>query len=325
METDEVDPKDKQKTPKIQCRPLIGHQSKITAAALHTDFKTIYSTSADSTIRTWDFEECSLLSTKTISAGYREGKITGIATSTKQAACITDCGTLLVLELANLLDQPRRCKVTKHRIEKALFSSDEMRILMPCSDNVTYMYDVKRNVIINRLTGHTNSVTSAVFAADSRSCITTSLDKSCMYWDIRLSKPLVKTIQLPFPAFSVTQCANGLVVVSGMSHDLHVYDLGLCTPLWISKGHTAWPTHLTPAESQFVYSSADYDGIGKIDTQTGRMKVLCSAELETVYDMHFSRSHNALRIVGIPFIDDVRWVKLIKYYTNISGLVPIIC
>ena len=298
----------KEKSPKIQCRPLIGHQSKITAAALHTDYKTIYSTSADSAIRTWDFEECSLLSNKLISAGYQDGKITGITTSTRQAACTTNTGSLLVLELNNLLDQPRRCKVTKHRIGKMTFSEDENRILLPSSDKVTYLYDVKRNVIVKRLTGHTNSVTSALFTANSRCCITSSLDRTCIYWDLRMSKPLVTRLNIPFPAFCVTQSPNGLVVVAGMSHDIHVYDMGLTTPLWVCKGHTAWASHVTATESQHVYSSADYDGIGKIDTMTGKMKVLCSVELETVYDMQFSGSHNALRIVGIPFIEDVRWV-----------------
>ena len=177
---------------------------------------------------------------------------------------------------------------------------------MPCSDRLTYVYDVSRNVVVQRLAGHEDSVTGAVFGLDNRYCLTTSYDKSCIFWDLRVAKQIVTRLSLPFPGLSVGYCSNGLIVVTGMSHDVHVYDLGLTTPIWVCKGHTAWPSHVCTTDSEYVYTSADYDSIAEINTLTGRMKVLCSVELETVYEMKYSESLHTLRIVGIPHEEDVR-------------------
>ena len=290
----------------FQCRPLIGHQAKITSATLHTDKRTIYSASSDNSLRIWDFEECSLLGNKLIETRPRDGKIKRITTSARHVACATKTGMLLVLDIEDLLDQPQRCRVTKHRLGRATFSQDERRILLPCSDRLTYVYDVCRNVIVQRLAGHGDSVTGAVFAKDNRYCLTTSYDRSCIFWDLRVAKQIVTRLSLPFPGLSVGFCSNGLVVVSGMAHDVHVYDLGLTTPLWVCKGHTAWPNQVCTTESEYVYTSADYDSIGEINTMTGYMKVLCSVELETVYEMQFLESLNTIRIVGVPHEEDIR-------------------
>ena len=268
--------------------------------------KTIYSISSDNSLRIWDFEECPLLSNKLIKSGPRDGKIKRITTSSRHVACVTKTGTLLVLDIDDLLDQPQSCRITKHRLGRATFSQDERRVLVPCSDRLTYVYDLNRNVIVHRLTGHGDSVTGAVFCNDSRYCLTTSYDKSCVLWDLRVAKQIVTTLQLPFPGLSVGCCSNGLIVVTGMSRDVHVYDLGLTTPIWVCKGHTAWPNQVCTTDNEFVYTSADYDSIAEINTMTGKLKVLCSVELETVYNMKYSENLNTLRIVGLPHEDDVR-------------------
>jgi WD40 repeat protein len=254
----------------------------------------------------WDFEQCSLLSNKLLSTGQRDGKIKRITTSSQHAVCATKTGTLLVLGLDDLQDQPERCRITKHRLGRIIFSGDERRVLVPCSDRLSYVYDISRNIVVQRLTGHGDSVTGAIFGLDDRFCVTTSYDKSCILWDLRVAKQIVTRLSLPFPGLSVGVCDNGLLIVTGMSHDVHVYDLGLTTPIWVCKGHKAWPNQVCTTDGHKVYTSADYDSIGEINTMTGKMKILCSVELETVYEMKFSRNLNTLRIVGLPHEDDVR-------------------
>jgi len=312
----------KHKSPKVQCRPLIGHQAKITSASLHLDLKTIYSTSSDNSIRIWDFEQCSLLSTKMIGTRDRDGVMTGLRTSSRHVACTTDTGTLLLLDINNLLDQPQRCRISKQRLGKCSFSADELRIALPSSDKTTYIYDVKTNVIVQRLQAHTSNVTCATFCNDNRYCLTTSLDKTCLYWDLRFVKGTVAQITLPYPALAVSCCKNGLIAVSGMSRRVRIYDLALSTPLWMCRALGAWPTTLHSSESEWVYSSADFDSIGEINTLTGELKILCSVELEAVFDMRLSGS-DTLRIIGLPHEEELRsyrWAAPSQSYYHVISL-----
>lgn len=186
------------------------------------------------------------------------------------------------------------------------FSNDGKRLLIPSSDKTTYLYDIRRNIVVQRLADHRDSVTGAVFARDDRYCFSVSLDRSCIMWDLRLVRKPLRTLHLPFPGLSVGCSPVGLLVVTGLSRDVHVYDPALDTPLWRCGGHGAWPSHVTTTNTDLVYTCADYDSICEVDTFTGKLKVLCDVELEAVFEIKYSSVLNALRIVGLPHEEDMR-------------------
>ena len=53
-----------------------------------------------------------------------------------------------MIDALNIRDRGQKCKFSSGRVNKPAFSPDGRRMIIPCSDNRTYIYDIRSNIVI---------------------------------------------------------------------------------------------------------------------------------------------------------------------------------
>jgi WD40 repeat protein/Tfp pilus assembly protein PilF len=145
-------------------------------------------------------------------------------------------------------------------------------IIPDTEDNTLRLWDVAAGAQIGqRLIGHSNFVTSAIFSADGKRVVTTSHDHTARIWDARTGAPLGNPLLHPYEVLAAAFSPDGTKVVTGSSdHKVREWDVATGSMLGAPFDHGDSVEHLAFSHDGRHIVSASSSLVRIWDSATGK-------------------------------------------------------
>ncbi|KAK9505611.1 hypothetical protein O3M35_009622 [Rhynocoris fuscipes] len=172
---------------------MTGHSGAIMDLHFSTDGNTIFTCSTDNTVAMWD-----------VIAGQRIKKLKG-HTGFVNACHPTRRGTQLIVSGSDdcsikVWDPRKKGKATTlvnpYQVLTVSFNDTAEQVFSSGIDNDIKIWDLRTNSVINKLRGHTDSVTGMALSSDGSYLLTNSMDNSLRIWDVRPYAPQERCVKI---------------------------------------------------------------------------------------------------------------------------------
>lgn len=172
---------------------LKGHTNSIMDLHYSTDGSQIVTCSIDKTLSLWDAEVGEKI------RKYRGHQTfvnaCGIARRGPQMLCSgSDDGTI------RLWDSRRKLSVTSlqstYQVTAISFSDTAEQILSGGIDNDIKVWDLRKNDVVFKMRGHSDTVTAASLSPDGSYLLTNSMDNTARIWDVRPFAPVERCVKV---------------------------------------------------------------------------------------------------------------------------------
>uniref|UniRef100_T1HYR4 U5 small nuclear ribonucleoprotein 40 kDa protein n=2 Tax=Rhodnius prolixus TaxID=13249 RepID=T1HYR4_RHOPR len=172
---------------------LTGHSGAIMDLHFSTDGNTIFTCSTDNTVAMWD-----------LIAGQRIKKLKG-HTGFVNSCYPTRRGTQLIVSGSDdcsikVWDPRKKGKATTlvnpYQVLTVSFNDTAEQVFSSGIDNDIKIWDLRNNAIVNKLRGHTDSVTGMALSSDGSYLLTNSMDNNLRIWDVRPFAPQERCVKI---------------------------------------------------------------------------------------------------------------------------------
>jgi len=215
---------------------LRGHSLAVLVVSLSADGRWAVSGSRDETVRVWDVEGRSCVSTL---EGYR-GSVHGVSLSADGRRAVA--GSLeSTVRVWDVEGRSRLATLEGHRssVTGVSLSADGRRAISGSVDRTLRVWDVERRSCLATLEGHTGSVNGVSLSADGRRAVSGSDDHTARVWDVEARSCLATLQGHRYAVNGVSLSADGHRAVSGSDdRTVRVWDLESRSCLATLEGHT---------------------------------------------------------------------------------------
>ncbi len=175
------------------------------------DEKTLFSGSADKTIRVWNTTTGQLKST----FKYHTDSVLSLAISSSDDLLISGSAdkTIKILNLRNLSQEPQTLGLHDNWVTSLAITSNGKYLVSGSTDSTIKLWDLSTQKQVYSLTGHTSAVWSVAISPDDKTIASGSLDNTVKLWDLA-SGNLLQTIQAAAP---VVFSDDGKYLITGNS------------------------------------------------------------------------------------------------------------
>ncbi|HBL12947.1 MAG TPA: protein kinase [Cyanobacteria bacterium UBA11162] len=193
-------------------KTLSGHNSFVNALEISSDRQTLFSASADKTIKLWDLPTGKTiynLTAHTSSVNYLvispDGQTLFSASADK---------TIKIWEI-NTGKEIRTLQGHTSSVNYLEISSDGQKLFSASADKTIKIWDIDTGKEIRTLQGHTSFINSLVISPDGETLFSASADKTIKLWNVTTGKP-IRTLQ-GHTSFinSLAITPDGQILVSG--------------------------------------------------------------------------------------------------------------
>ncbi|KAF6201823.1 hypothetical protein GE061_004218 [Apolygus lucorum] len=170
-----------------------GHSGAVMDVKFSTDGNTIFTCATDMTVALWD-----------VMAGQRIKKLKG-HTGYVNSVHPTRRGTLLVASGSDdcsikVWDPRKKGKCTNlvnpYQVLTVCFNDTAEQVFSSGLDNEIKIWDLRSNSVVNRLRGHTDTVTGMSLSTDGSYLLTNSMDNTLRIWDVRPYAPPERCVKI---------------------------------------------------------------------------------------------------------------------------------
>jgi WD40 repeat protein len=252
------------------------HSDVVTALAFSPDGKTLFSGSADKSIRQWNVEGGKELRAL---PGHGE-EVRGLAV-TPDGKKLASCGLDQGIRLWDLTDRDKKDNqvlkgvkdgVPNDGVEGLALSPDGALLATACRDGQVALWSVATGALKDTLDGHTGSATCAAFSPDGKTLATGSWDNTVRLWNVKEGKTRM-----------------------------------------VLKGHTDYVEAVACSPDGKRVASGSKDGTIRLwDTATGKEQTTIDARLRRVWTLAFSRDGKLL-LAGGDALDAIRRDSLLAF------------
>lgn len=170
-----------------------GHSGAITELKFSTDGERIYTSSVDKTVAIWD-----------INVGDRIKKLKGhagfintldVARRGPTMICTgSDDGTIKLWDTRS--KTPSSSYQNVYQVTAVQFNDTAEQILTGGIDNDIKVWDLRKNDVLYRMRGHTDTITGMSLSPDGSYILTNAMDNTVRIWDIRPYAPQERCVKL---------------------------------------------------------------------------------------------------------------------------------
>jgi WD40 repeat protein len=252
-------------------RELTGHEGFVNCLALSPDGKTLFSGSADRTIRSWDFETGQALQVLTGHTGF----VNAIAV-TPDGQTVISGGTDKAIRLWNLATGKEVRTLQGHEgfINSLSISPDGKLLASGSADKTIKIWDLATGITVRTLTGHQGYVNSLIFSQDGKSLFSSSADKTIQQWDVATgAKGRTFMGHTSFVnGLAVTADGNTLISASA-DQTIRIWDVLGVAETRVLRGHTSFVNAIVlKPDGKFLVSGGGDQTFRIWDMETGREK-----------------------------------------------------
>ncbi|KAL1123569.1 hypothetical protein AAG570_002645 [Ranatra chinensis] len=172
---------------------MTGHSGAVMELHFSTDGNTIFTCSTDNSVAMWD-----------LNAGVRIKKLKG-HTGFVNSCHPTRRGTQLVVSGSDdcsikVWDPRKRGKATSmvnpYQVTTVSFNDTAEQVFSSGIDNEIKVWDLRANSVVNKLRGHTDTVTGLSLSSDGSYLLSNSMDNTLRIWDVRPYAPPERCVKI---------------------------------------------------------------------------------------------------------------------------------
>jgi WD40 repeat protein len=234
-----------------------GHSGTINSIATSSDGKSIFTGSADATIRTWDARTGS----QRQAISEPGGPVRALAVNGEGTRLVTGSDD----DLARIWDTGTGRQILTMKghlgpVTSVAISRDGTRVITGSEDYTVRVWDGTTGVLIKKLAGHRASISSVAISSDGRRVVSGSSDGTARIWDADTGAELRVLDGHELPITGVAISPDDRRIVAG-SYDKNVYAWDAATGelTFVMKGHEAPVTSvaLSPDGTRIITGSED--------------------------------------------------------------------
>jgi len=222
---------------------LSGHKNAITDLTFSTDGSMLYTASADKFVICWDLN----VGEKLKKFKGHTAFVNSVAASRRGPSMVATVGDDCAI---NVWDQRVRRPVStftnSFQVTSVTFNDTAEQVITGGIDNDLKVWDIRKNAMLYRLRGHTDTVTGLSLSPDGSYVLSNAMDNTLRIWDVRAYAPTERCIKIlkghqhNFEQ-SLLRCgwsADGRRVTCGSSdRHVHVWDTTTRALLYRLPGH----------------------------------------------------------------------------------------
>ncbi|KAF0307880.1 U5 small nuclear ribonucleoprotein [Amphibalanus amphitrite] len=172
---------------------MTGHTGAVMELCFSTDGDRLYTASTDKTLAIWD-----------VTSGLRVRKLRGHSTFVNCVSSARRGPTLLCSggddSTVRIWDGRRKTPTstlqTTYQVTAVAFNDTAEQVLSSGLDNEVKVWDLRKNAVLYRMKGHSDTVTGMALSPDGSYLLTNAMDNSLRIWDVRPFAPSERCLKI---------------------------------------------------------------------------------------------------------------------------------
>jgi len=172
---------------------MSGHAGAVMELCFSTDGDQLYTCSTDKTLAIWD-----------VASGQRTRKMRGHTTFINTVSSARRGPTLLCSggddSTVRLWDGRKKTPTTTlqatYQVTAGAFSDTAEQVFSSGIDNEVKVWDLRKNAVLYRMKGHSDTVTGLTLSPDGSYLLSNSMDNSLRIWDVRPFAPSERCLKI---------------------------------------------------------------------------------------------------------------------------------
>ena len=271
-------------------KTLIGHTSLVLSIAFSPDGKTLASSSYDETIKLWDVDSGTLVTTLSDQSERSDG-VWSVAFSPDGKTLAADSENKTI-KLWNVDAGKVMGNFSGHAgaILSVAFSRSGRILASGSWDNTVKLWDVTHHNLIHTLSGHSHSVLAVAFSPDGKTLASASTDKTVILWNASSGQVLNTLTGHTSDVRSVAFSPAGTLLASASNDKtIKLWDMTSGKLMANLFGHTDQVSSVAFSSDGKLLASASWDDSIKLwDMGSGRLITTLSGHSSTVSCVIFS-------------------------------------
>lgn len=250
-----------------QILKINAHERSIYSLAFSPKSKQIVSSSADGTVKLWDYQKGELLSVIISNSSPRS------ATFSHNGQYVATASLGEGVQIWNTQTGKLEKQISTGGYQYICFSPDDEYIMCSCfGDGIIKIWNVNTSNLVRELIGHTNFVRKAVFNSDCKQLASASDDKTIRLWDFSdHSLTIMEGHSDGIRTLSYSPDGKYLVSASD-DKSMKVWDTTTGKCFFTLRGHNHWVMQATYSPDGKYIASISIDKTIKIwDAKTGAL------------------------------------------------------